>query len=240
MKVFEAKYPGFCQVCRRKFSAGTQIQWGASEGSRHISDPRSSQQTGCPPCSGCSAIYGHDPSCSEAEQAKAPAAFHRQPYFQAQRQAAQQSPTWKQDAYPVETEYDLRGWEVGGRGTSYFAVPYDGEGAFDAHWFVRIDVPKDTSKYAGNVFVKWVYGETEKAVGRQFPGETFRFRKGEDRFDYPLNELCSDPEKYKSLYGQLIGKCGNCHKRLTDETSRKFGIGPECRKMLKYWSVKAA
>lgn len=225
MKIIDAKFAGYCQVCRRRFPAGTRIEWGASEGSRH--------QGTCPACPQCTALVGHDDDCPLNE--KPQQLYHRKVFFAAKAQVAQQAPTWKQDTYPVETQYDLRDIELGGRGTSYFAVPYDGEGAFDAHWFCRIDRPKD-GKWAGNVFVKWVYGETEKSIGRQFPVEMFRFRKGEERFDYPLNELWTDPEKAKARYGQLIGRCGNCHKRLTDAESRRHGIGPECRKMLKYWN----
>lgn len=229
MKALSAKFPGYCRACKRRFPAGTEINWGASEGSEH--------RNGCPACVTCPAATGHEASCPEAEQK--PQTFHRGVYFQARSAQDAQSPTWKQDTFTDETNYDLSDIELGGRGTSYFAIPFDGEGAYDKHWFARIDKPKADSKWAGNLFVKWVYGDVEKSVGRQFPGESFRFRKGQERFDYPLNELWADPEKAKALYGQLIGKCGNCHKRLTDETSRKFGIGPECRKMLKYWQTRS-
>ncbi len=36
------------------------------------------------------------------------------------------------------------------------------------------------------------------------------------------------PEAAAQLYGQEIGHCGRCHRPLTDETSRKRGLGPEC------------
>lgn len=31
-------------------------------------------------------------------------------------------------------------------------------------------------------------------------------------------------------YGMELGKCSRCGRTLTDETSRSYGIGPECRK----------
>lgn len=34
------------------------------------------------------------------------------------------------------------------------------------------------------------------------------------------------------LYGQHIGRCGRCHRTLTDATSRSIGIGPDCRSQL--------
>jgi hypothetical protein len=36
-------------------------------------------------------------------------------------------------------------------------------------------------------------------------------------------------EAARRAYGQLIGCCGRCGRTLTDETSRAFGIGPDCR-----------
>lgn len=36
----------------------------------------------------------------------------------------------------------------------------------------------------------------------------------------------------QQLYGQEIGACGRCGRELTDDTSRRFGIGPDCRQIL--------
>ncbi len=44
-----------------------------------------------------------------------------------------------------------------------------------------------------------------------------------------LNEISKDPKAAMERYGQEIGSCGHCHRTLTDETSRAFGIGPKCR-----------
>lgn len=44
-----------------------------------------------------------------------------------------------------------------------------------------------------------------------------------------LNMIRKDPQTASALYGQKIGRCGICHKTLTDETSRAYGIGPVCR-----------
>ncbi len=35
-----------------------------------------------------------------------------------------------------------------------------------------------------------------------------------------------------AAYGREIGRCGRCHRSLTDEVSRSEGIGPECAKKL--------
>lgn len=36
-------------------------------------------------------------------------------------------------------------------------------------------------------------------------------------------------QEAKELYGKEIGKCGECNRSLTDEESRRIGIGPVCR-----------
>ena len=35
-----------------------------------------------------------------------------------------------------------------------------------------------------------------------------------------------------ALYGQEIGRCGRCNRHLTDEESRRVGLGPECRRRM--------
>lgn len=44
-----------------------------------------------------------------------------------------------------------------------------------------------------------------------------------------INWIKENPREAAALYGQLIGRCGRCHLRLTDDTSRELGIGPICR-----------
>lgn len=231
MKILDSRYPGFCRACRRKFPVGTRIEWDQASGSKH--------QGACPPCTGCSAQTGHDAQCSQTEQLKGPV-YHTKAYF-ASKPVVPQNPNWRDEKYGPLSGLKLNEVEVGGRGRSYFAVPFDGEGQFEGHLFVRIDRPAADSRWSGNVFVKWVYGPNEKAIGRQFADEpSYRnLREFGDRFDYPLNELWADSEKAKAKYGQIIGKCGHCGKRLTDATSRERGIGPDCWEMTKRWRKSA-
>lgn len=231
MKVMNSRFDGWCRVCRRSFKAGTEILWGAGQGSQH---------NNCPPCFECGQVlradgtFQHQPTCPT--QQKDPAKPFV-PYNGAWRHSATrpQAAVMARFADQIE-DLNLRNIAVGGRGRSYFAIPFDGEGAFDGHWFCRIDNvdPAKDPRWGGNVFVRWVYGETEKYIGRQFKDEDgYRSVKDyENRFEFLLNEIAADPEKFKGLYGQRVGKCGNCHKRLTDAQSRARGIGPECWKML--------
>lgn len=231
MKLMNSRFDGWCKVCRRSFKAGTEILWGAGEGSQHNS---------CPPCFECGQVqladgtFVHGAGCPTQQKDPAQPFI---PFKGAWRHSASrpQVAVMARFADPID-DLDLTGIQVGGRGRSYFAIPFDGEGAFDGHWFCRIDNvdPAKDPRWGGNVFVRWVFGETEKYIGRQFKGET-GYRSVKDyanRFEFLLNEIAADPDKYKGLYGQRVGKCGNCHKRLTDAHSRQLGIGPECRKNL--------
>lgn len=38
-----------------------------------------------------------------------------------------------------------------------------------------------------------------------------------------------DGDSYRAQFGKLTGKCGSCHKKLTDPKSKLLGLGPECR-----------
>lgn len=50
-----------------------------------------------------------------------------------------------------------------------------------------------------------------------------------------LREIGRDPEAAMALYGHEIGRCGACGRQLTNETSRRIGMGPVCRS-LRGWS----
>lgn len=43
-----------------------------------------------------------------------------------------------------------------------------------------------------------------------------------------INAILADTRGAMELYGQHIGRCGRCHRTLTDELSRSRGIGPDC------------
>lgn len=43
-----------------------------------------------------------------------------------------------------------------------------------------------------------------------------------------LERIAEDPAAAAERYGLLIGKCGICHRKLTNQASRERGIGPVC------------
>lgn len=82
--------------------------------------------------------------------------------------------------------------------------------------FYRVQRAKD-GIHAGKTF-----------VNRQSGDNWVRISKTEA--NGALEEILEDPKAAGVLYGQEIGRCCKCNRTLTDEKSRKDGIGPECIK----------
>jgi len=83
--------------------------------------------------------------------------------------------------------------------------------------FWRVDRPTE-GVYAGRMFVKRIIG------GR--PAENVK-RDTKFRALEAILELGVDAAAL--LYGRELGRCSRCNRHLTDEISRQFGKGPECR-----------
>lgn len=49
-----------------------------------------------------------------------------------------------------------------------------------------------------------------------------------------INLLISDQYGAARRYAKLISRCCRCNKELTDDRSRKYGIGPECEKHMRW------
>jgi hypothetical protein len=45
-----------------------------------------------------------------------------------------------------------------------------------------------------------------------------------------LEKIAIDPLAAAARYGHELGRCGICDRELTDETSRRLGVGPVCLK----------
>jgi hypothetical protein len=107
------------------------------------------------------------------------------------------------------------------RGTTRHAV-VNSEGKLT---FIRLDkIVEEDNRWVGWVFVKQIVGPSEIKIGAQRPNGEYR-----GQWAGLLSQINDAPLETLGRYGQEIGKCGVCGLRLTDETSRKMGIGPICR-----------
>lgn len=96
----------------------------------------------------------------------------------------------------------------------YYAIPTQ-EGAVNSLAFYRVDVPEE-GKWAGYTFVKLI-------IGGQDPTRVPKAQAAGI-----LARIAADPMA-GPRYGQEIGKCCRCNRTLTNDESRAYGIGPECR-----------
>lgn len=93
----------------------------------------------------------------------------------------------------------------------YAIVPaYDPEGPLR---FYRVTAGK--GRWDGHLFVNVQAGDEWHPLN---PGARADVLKG----------IAKDPEAAQR-YGTELGRCSECNRILTDETSRALGIGPECR-----------
>jgi hypothetical protein len=90
--------------------------------------------------------------------------------------------------------------------------------------FFRVNTPTE-GKWEGFTFLKEVFGGGGIAKPRE---EGIRNR---DIRNSVLKAISEDSQAL-ARYGQELGICGNCGLPLTDEVSRRIGIGPVCRKNL--------
>jgi len=75
----------------------------------------------------------------------------------------------------------------------------------------------------------------------RWAGYTFLNAQGSEE-RYPIRDraertrilglIAADPLTAMVRYGHELGRCGNCGRALTDETSRAAGIGPDCAQAL--------
>lgn len=96
----------------------------------------------------------------------------------------------------------------------YATKSLTGKNDFD---FWRVDRPEE-GKWAGGIFVKRIIGgKPDASVGR-----TTKFKA--------LNAIIEEGiDITAQRYGTELGRCHRCNRTLTDQVSRRLGIGPECR-----------
>jgi len=94
----------------------------------------------------------------------------------------------------------------------------------DTRLKLRINHPTK-GKWVGWVFVDdgAEYGSRQK-YGAQKPGGRYTGKLVEQ-----LRVILSNPIEASGAYGRLVGVCGICGRKLEDEQSVAFGIGPVCR-----------
>lgn len=99
-------------------------------------------------------------------------------------------------------------------------------GAINEHSFYQIDKPED-GRWEGWVFVKILRGPD---AGRLFSRSPEGDVRGNKRVGAAvIRKIAADVQGAMLLYGKLIGFCGHCGRRLTNDESREYGIGPICR-----------
>jgi hypothetical protein len=104
----------------------------------------------------------------------------------------------------------------------YYAVRLDSN---EAWTFIRLSKPKTGFFKAGRKVqtqhsdaLTTVWGVTQSG----------KIQKWMYHIDDLLIELISNYQYAALKYGQIIGKCCRCGKKLTDARSRWYSIGPEC------------
>lgn len=99
-----------------------------------------------------------------------------------------------------------------------YALKLDEPDAAGNEWhFYSVDKPGADSKWHGRTFVSLIAGP-----------EKFGVKNPAER-EHVLSRIAKDPAEALLKYGQLIGRCGHCGRQLTNDESRRLGIGPVCR-----------
>lgn len=101
-----------------------------------------------------------------------------------------------------------------------FALRLNGD---DQLRFFKVDRPEE-GRWAGRTFLSEIFGGGFGDDGRREP-----IRDRARRTEILNAILAVGPYKAAQCYGIELGHCGRCGRTLTDETSRAFGIGPDCR-----------
>lgn len=105
-------------------------------------------------------------------------------------------------------------------GRTYAAVDNESGGVT----FLIFDRPKQSSNWHGWVFVKQQQGPNEVKLGAQRPGSTYV-----GQWPSLIDKVLDDRLAAVARYGRELGVCGACGLPLTNDESRREGIGPVCR-----------
>ena len=99
---------------------------------------------------------------------------------------------------------------------------------FDHYTFFRVWRPT-SGKKKGCLLIKPQHSEAYKEFITIYPSGSVWFAQSSPRLDQALLMVCADPYTTAQNYARLHERCSCCGKKLTDERSRWYGIGPECK-----------
>jgi len=91
--------------------------------------------------------------------------------------------------------------------------------------FIRVTL-RDRGKMKGYTIIQSQHSESFKTLISFSPTGSFWIY--DNRYDMELMMVAADPWGCATRYGQKLNKCCACGKKLTDDRSRWYGIGPEC------------
>lgn len=100
----------------------------------------------------------------------------------------------------------------------------------DRRFQYGIRVTGDEIVVAGTIEVRIWSSDTKEWIGQQKPNDVYR-----GKYENELELIMMMPEPWAILFGRLLGYCGRCGKRLTDDISREIGLGLECEKKREYF-----
>lgn len=104
----------------------------------------------------------------------------------------------------------------------YYAVPsLTGNNDLD---FFRVDKPEE-GYWKGCLFVKRILGGHDPERVAHATAEAWL----RNLLAVGIGKRGEAVRKAMETFGQNMGRCGSCGRTLTDETSRAYGIGPDCR-----------
>lgn len=112
----------------------------------------------------------------------------------------------------------------------YAAAPFGGDD-FASHVFFRVWRPT-SGKRKGCLLIKTQHSDAYRDFITIYPSGSVWFAQRGQKLDMALLMVCADPFTSAMKYARLHKVCSRCGKKLTDNRSRWYGIGPECEG---YW-----
>jgi len=97
--------------------------------------------------------------------------------------------------------------------------------------FIRVSRPTHGQK-KGCLVLQTQHSDYYKMLLQVYPSGHIYTAQYNEKLDMALMMVAADPFTAAINYGRELGCCSRCARKLTDERSRYYSIGPECEK---YW-----